>query len=126
VLKKHQHLRAKLFTAPDTTATAADTAATGSSDTSDNDDGSTADSNNEEPTTTAAVPGNIIAGYDPQKRDPRFAFSSTASSGNGQQAQFQPLWEVTLLKWHYHPSVQHFATQLLTPPGHGIRYHEDY
>eukprot|EP00953_Heterococcus_sp_UTEX-ZZ885_P024026 13171-Heterococcus_DN1.PRE.1 len=128
VLKKHQHLRAKLFTAPDTTATAADTAATGSSDTSDNDDDSTADNSNSEKPITAAVPGSIIAGYDPQKRDPRFAFSSTASSGNGQQAgqaQFQPLWEVTLLKWHYHPSVQHFATQLLTPPGYGIRYRGD-
>jgi CBF/Mak21 family len=122
VLKKHQHLRAKLFTAPDTTATA--TTATGNSDTSDNDDDSTADNNSEETTAVAAaVHGSIIAGYDPQKRDPRFAFSSTASSGNGQQAQFQPLWEVTLLKWHYHPSVQHFASQLLTPPGHGIRYH---
>jgi CBF/Mak21 family len=110
-------LRAKLFTAPTTAAT--DTTAT--SDTSDNDD----TSNSEEPIT--AVPGSIIAGYDPQKRDPRYAFSTTASGGSGstggQQQQQQPLWEVTLLRWHYHPSVQHFATQLLTPPGHGIRYY---
>ncbi|RYH17489.1 hypothetical protein EON65_28505, partial [archaeon] len=57
----------------------------------------------------------IFGPYDSNKRDPRFAIV-----GKGVPA----LFELTLLKQHYHPSVRAFAQALLYPP-HEIHFGGD-
>lgn len=58
-------------------------------------------------TFTAVGDSGIFGPYDSNKRDPRFAIA-----GKGVPA----LFELTLLKQHYHPSVRAFAQALLSPP----------
>ncbi|CAM9557389.1 unnamed protein product, partial [Chrysoparadoxa australica] len=106
VMKKHQALRGRVF-ATDSAATLANGSGEGSESS---------------PPPVAASSRNPAhplhphrLGYDATKRDPRFACGSSPSL----------LWEVALLSNHFHPSVQHFSRQLLTPPGHGIRYKGD-
>ena len=52
--------------------------------------------------------------YDAAKREPEFA-TATAPS----------LWELSLLRHHFHPSVQTFTNSLLTPPKHEILFDGD-
>ncbi len=73
--------------------------------------------------------------YDPTKRNPMYACGGIEyEKEGGLTPQYEssssvtplpPLWEVSLLRFHYHPSVSKFAEKLLTPPGHGITYHGD-
>jgi ribosome biogenesis protein MAK21 len=70
--------------------------------------------------------------FDPSKRDPCYACTSGANDkmkNDGRAgedgAALPSLWEVSLLRAHYHPSVSSFADSLLTPPGYGIRYKGD-
>ncbi len=72
--------------------------------------------------------------YNPTKRNPSHACGGieyekegglTQSSSSSAPPPLPPLWEVSLLRFHYHPSVAKFAEKLLTPPGHGITYHGD-
>ena len=73
----------------------------------------------------AASSSAHIVGYNPDKRDPRYAFSTRLATDAGdvslEELGGKALWEASLLRWHFHPSVQHFAMQLLAPPGHGIK-----
>ncbi len=72
--------------------------------------------------------------YDPTKRNPSHACGGIecekgeliqSSSSVATSPPLPPLWEVSLLRFHYHPSVAKFAESLLTPPGHAISYHGD-
>eukprot|EP01031_Cornospumella_fuschlensis_P032230 gene32230-38982_t len=65
--------------------------------------------------TTVVGDSGIFGPYDSNKRDPRFAIA-----GEGVPA----LFELTLLKQHYHPSVRAFAQALLSPP-HEIHFGGD-
>ena len=43
---------------------------------------------------------------------------------DGDTALKVPLWEVSLMQLHFHPSVQSFATSLLAPP-HNVHFDGD-
>ncbi len=71
-----------------------------------------------------------IPTYNPTKRNPSHACGGIMDCEKGdhqltQSSSLPPLWEASLLQFHYHPSVAKFAQSLLTPPGHGITYHGD-
>ncbi|KAG5188720.1 hypothetical protein JKP88DRAFT_353331 [Tribonema minus] len=147
VLKKHQALRSVLFAGAPQDPPAARDAADGAAAEGD----ATAESGKIAGETVKAAAANgttssgtsnggvadasklppeatLIPGYDPSKRDPRFAFGGDGlevEAEDAARAGGVALWEATQLRWHYHPSVAHFALELLTPPGHGIRYKGD-
>lgn len=58
----------------------------------------------------------LFGGFDADKRDPRFACSDQA---------VPVLFELSLLRHHFHPSVKSFAAALLEPPAFGIEYAGD-
>lgn len=56
----------------------------------------------EQETTSESNPENGNGAYDPRKRDPQFAKSETTC-----------MWELVLLKEHYHPSVVRWVKEIL-------------
>eukprot|EP01036_Dinobryon_divergens_P027227 gene27227-35958_t len=74
----------------------------------DNDNGSVMSMN------TAFTGSCLLGPFDAAKREPDFAATSIPS-----------LWEMSLLKHHFHPSVRTFTQSLLTPPRHEIIFDGD-
>jgi ribosome biogenesis protein MAK21 len=58
---------------------------------------------------TAFTGSCLLGPFDAAKREPDFAATGVPS-----------LWEMSLLKHHFHPSVRTFTQSLLTPPRHEI------
>ncbi|CAM9447735.1 unnamed protein product, partial [Ascophyllum nodosum] len=108
-LKKHPDLRSALFERATRLPLGRDDSAEGAS----GDIGS--DEKNASNGRTGGK-GLDIPGYDCSKRDPRFSFSGST---------LQPLWEVSLLRSHVHPSVSKFADGLSSLPKHAVDYRGD-
>lgn len=87
----------------------------GHRDSDDEDDGDDNHSIANESTMTVAE-HHMIGCYDAAKRNPLFACSTGLSPS---------LYELALLKHHYHPSTQAFAAALLQAPEHGISFSGD-
>jgi ribosome biogenesis protein MAK21 len=65
--------------------------------------------------TNTTFAGSCLLGpFDAAKREPEFAASNCPS-----------LWEMALLRHHFHPSVKTFTQSLLTPPRHEVIFDGD-
>lgn len=60
--------------------------------------------------------GSFMGNFNCSKREPEFAYEEDATMTS---------WELCLLKHHYHPSVQAFASSLLEAPQHSISFKGD-
>ena len=60
--------------------------------------------------------GSFMGNFNCSKREPEFAYEEDATMTS---------WELSLLKHHYHPSVQAFASSLLEAPQHSISFKGD-
>jgi hypothetical protein len=67
---------------------------------------------------SGGMESSVFGSFDADKRDPRFACLSSAERSPA-------LFELTLLRQHFHPSVKAFAGALLEPPAHGISFAGD-
>ena len=63
---------------------------------------------------TAAATGDSFGVYDGTKREPLFAVTGAAPA----------LWELALMRHHFHPSVRAFSRSFLEPP-HEVLFHGD-